>query len=183
MLYTYPITIHHIFISPGHNYFGNRTQTPGEHPTFDVETVAVKAGLGLVGDRFYGKGENFDGHVTFFAWEVFQMASAEFGLQNASPISLRRNVITEGVNLNQLIGQEFTIDGIHFRGTKHCAPCRWMDFGFAPGALKLLHGRGGLRAQVLSDGVLRRGSAVLETTIAIDLRTITEPMSRPKLPG
>lgn len=182
MPYTYPITLHHIFISPGHNYFGNRTQTPGLHPTFDVETVEVKAGLGLIGDRFYGKGEKFDGHITFFAWEVFQVMSAECGMRNGSPASLRRNVITEGVNLNQLIGQEFTIDGIRFRGTKHCAPCRWMDLGCAPGALKFLHGRGGLRAQVLSDGVLRRGSAVLQTAVEMDQANLTEPLPTPRLP-
>jgi hypothetical protein len=182
MLYTYPITIHHIYISPGHNYFGNRTQIPDAHPTFDVESVEVKAGLGLVGDRFYGKGENFDGHITFFAWEVFQMASAECGVQNGSPALLRRNVITEGVNLNQLIGQEFVINGIHFRGTKHCAPCRWMDVGFATGALKFLHGRGGLRAQVLSDGVLRRGETRLQTNVLLDATGIIAPLATPRLP-
>lgn len=182
MLYTYPITIHHIYISPGHNYFGNRTQTPGGHPTLDVETAEIKAGLGLVGDRFYGKGQHFDGHITFFAYEVFQVISAECGVQNRSPALLRRNVVVEGMNLNQLIGQEFAIDGIYFRGAKHCAPCRWIDIGFAPGALKLLRGRGGLRAQVLSDGVLRRGIAILQTNVALDLTAITTPLSTPRLP-
>lgn len=182
MPYTYPITIHHIFISPGHNYFGNRTQTPGLHPTLDVAMAEVKAGLGLVGDRFYGKGENFDGHVTFFAWEVFQALQAEFEMPEVTPVVSRRNVITEGVPLNQLIGQEFTIDGIRFRGTKHCAPCRWMDIGFTPGALKFLHGRGGLRAQVLSDGVLRRGAAILQTSMMMDLSKLTDALPTPHLP-
>ncbi|MFN8488420.1 MAG: hypothetical protein U0350_12550 [Caldilineaceae bacterium] len=186
MLYTYPITIHHLFISPGHNYFGNRTQTPGVHPTFDVETAEVKAGLGLVGDRFYGKGEHFDGHITFFAWEVFQVVRAEcagaLGARNRSPEVFRRNVIIEGVNLNQLIGQEFTIDGIRFYGTKHCAPCRWMEIALAPGALKLLRGRGGLRAQVLGDGVLRRGQAILQCNFELNLATLTQPLPTPNLP-
>jgi len=180
---SYPITIHHIFISPGHNYFGNQTQTPGSHPTLDVATADVKAGMGLVGDRFYGKGEHFDGHVTFFAWEVFQAVCMAAGVPNGSPAVLRRNVITEGVNLNQLIGQEFVIDGIHFRGTKHCAPCRWMDLGFAPDARKFLHGRGGLRAQVLSDGLLYRGQALLQTAVTLDMGAITQPLARSKLPG
>ncbi|CAN5832597.1 hypothetical protein BH10CHL1_BH10CHL1_34520 [soil metagenome] len=182
MRYTYPITIHHIYISPGHNYFGNRTQTPGPHATLDVAAVEVKAGLGLVGDRFYGKGETFDGHVTFFAWEVFQALQAEFEKQETTPVVFRRNVITEGVPLNQLIGQEFTLDGIHFRGTKHCAPCRWMDIGFAPGALKFLHGRGGLRAQVLSDGLLRRGETRLQTDVLFDATNRIAPLPTPRLP-
>ena len=76
MLYEYPIIIHHLFISPGHNYFGNPKGQAGAHPTFDVAEVVVRAGQGLVGDRFFGKGETFDGHVTFFAWEVYQLLIA-----------------------------------------------------------------------------------------------------------
>lgn len=91
-------------------------------------------------------------------------------------------MIIEGVPLNQLIGQEFAIDGVRLRGTKHCAPCRWMDIGVATGALQMLKGRGGLRAQALSDGWLRQGSATLTTAISLDLSTITEPLARPKLP-
>ena len=182
MRYTYPITIKHIYISPGHNYFGNRTQTSRDHPIYDVETVAVRAGLGLVDDRFYGKGEHFDGHVTFFSWEVFQSLAQAFDGADWTPAALRRNVIVEGVALNQLIGQAFALDGIRFQGMKHCAPCRWMDVGFAPGALKFLHGRGGLRAQVLSDGGLRRGEVTLQTEIVLNQDAITQPLARPNLP-
>lgn len=182
MLYTYPITIHHLYISPGHNYFGQKENTPGLHPTLDVDTVAVKAGAGLVGDRFFGRGATFDGHVTFFAWEIYQLLIADVGLWIATPATLRRNVIVEGIPLNQLIGQRFAIDGVQFQGTKHCAPCRWMDIGVATGALRALKGRGGLRAQALSDGWLRRGNATLTTSIPLDLTTITAPLARPKLP-
>jgi len=68
----------------------------------------------------------------------------------------RRNAITTGVDLNVLIGEEFQIQGIHFRGTEECRPCYWMDEAFAPGAFNFLKGRGGLRAEILSDGILRR---------------------------
>ncbi|MCE7990293.1 MAG: molybdenum cofactor biosysynthesis protein [Caldilinea sp. CFX5] len=182
MLYTYPITIHHLYISPGHNYFGHKGETPGLHPTHDVATVEVKAGAGLVGDRFFGRGADFDGHVTFFAWEVYQWLLTELGLPIATPAAFRRNVLLEGAPLNQLIGQTFAIDGVQFRGTKHCAPCRWMDLGVAPGALAALKGRGGLRAQALSDGWLHKGAATLTTPRPLDLTTITEPLARPKLP-
>jgi len=183
MLYTYPMHIHHIFISPGHNYFGNPSGEPGEHPTFDVAQVEVRAGLGVVGDRFYGKGADFDGQITFFAWEVFQQLQTEFGNSVWTPVPLRRNVIIEGVPLNGLIGQDFTIDAIRFRGIKHCAPCRWMDRGFAPGARQFLKGRGGLRAQVLSDGVLQCGEAFLATEVELKLDQIVQPLLKPALPA
>jgi MOSC domain-containing protein YiiM len=183
MHYSYPITIHHLYISPGHNYFGQKGVIPGTHPTYDLDVVEVKAGAGLVGDRFFGRGAAFDGHVTFFAWEVYQLLLADKGLPIATPATLRRNVLIEGAPLNQLIGREYAINGVRFQGTKHCAPCRWMDLGVASGALAALKGRGGLRAQALSDGWLRRGAATLTTVGALDLTTITEPLARPKLPG
>lgn len=182
MPYTYPITIHHLYISPGHNYFGHQGHMPGDHPTYDLEAVEVKAGAGLVGDRFFGRGPGFDGHVTFFAWEVYQWLLADAGLHIATPATFRRNVVVEGVPLNGLIGQEFAIDGVAFRGMKHCAPCRWMDLAVAPGALKALHGRGGLRAQVLRDGWLRRGPAHLTTSTPLDPTTSSHPLPRPRLP-
>ena len=72
-----------------------------------------------------------------------------------APSALRRNVITQGADLNSLIGLEFEVQGVRFRGTEECSPCYWMDFAFAPGAASLLKGRGGLRAMILSDGCLR----------------------------
>ena len=97
-------------------------------------------------------------------------------------MALRRNVIVEGVNLNQLIGHEFTLDGVRLRGVKHCAPCRWMNDGVAPGVLPFLHGRGGLRAQALRDGILRTGPAMLTSPIALDAKTITQALPTPRLP-
>ena len=181
-MYTYPIAIHHLYISPGHNYFTHARGKPGTHPTLDLKRAELHAHRGIVGDRFYGKGVDFDGHVTFFAWEVHQLLVAEGGLSIASPAAFRRNVVIEGVPLNQLIGADFVIDGVHFRGAKHCAPCRWMDDAVAQGALARLKGRGGLRAQVLSDGSLQRGATTLKTDVALDLGEIATPLPRPKLP-
>lgn len=48
-----PVTIEHIFISPGHNYFGRPRNGASEHPTHDVASVEAHAGLGLKGDRFF----------------------------------------------------------------------------------------------------------------------------------
>lgn len=182
MAYTYPIIIHHLYISPSHNYFGHKDNIPGGHPTEDVEAVEVKAGAGLVGDRFFGRGPQFDGHVTFFAWEVYQLLRTEYSLPITTPAAFRRNVVVEGIPLNGLIGQVFAIADLQFRGMKHCAPCRWMDLGVAPGALKALHGRGGLRTQALSDGWLRKGAATLRTAFPLDSMAATKPLERPKLP-
>jgi MOSC domain-containing protein YiiM len=78
-----------------------------------------------------------------------------------SPGVLRRNLIVSGVDLMDLIGKEFELQGIRFRGTAHCKPCYWMNTAFAPGAEKFLAGRGGLRARILSDGEICLGEARL----------------------
>jgi MOSC domain-containing protein YiiM len=72
-----------------------------------------------------------------------------------APSAFRRNVITQGVDLNLLINREFEVQGVRFHGTQECAPCYWMDQAFAPGAEAALKGHGGLRARILSSGTLK----------------------------
>jgi MOSC domain-containing protein YiiM len=152
---TMPIRIKHLFISPGHNFFGHYGQTPDEHPMLDCAEVKVMAGRGIEGDRFYDFKPDYKGQITFFASEIFDQICAEFGVWDRPASVLRRNVITAGVDLNSLIGKEFEAQGVRFLGTAECSPCEWMDRAFAPGAEERLRGNGGLRAKVLSDGVLR----------------------------
>ena len=76
-------------------------------------------------------------------------------LFRSSPGVTRRNIITRGVDLNSLVGKEFEIQGVSFAGVCECSPCHWMNDAIAPGAEAALHGRSGLRARILTDGVLR----------------------------
>lgn len=144
-----------LFISPGHNYFGHHSQPAGSHPTVEVAKIECVAGRGIQGDRFFDFKENYKGQVTFFSQETFDALCAELKLSGKSPGASRRNVIVEGLDLNALVGQEFEIQGVKFRGTAECAPCHWMDEAFAPGAEHFLQNRGGLRAQILTNGILR----------------------------
>lgn len=185
----YAITIHNILISPEHGYFGQDAAAfvPNVAPPFGMGNVQVHAGKGLVGDRFYDVKPDFDGQVTFVSSEMVDLLRAELEQPALRADLLRRNLLVEGVALNGLIGQEFEIDcddaqpPIRFFGAKHCSPCKWMDLGVADGAWKLLKGRGGLRAQVLTDGVLRTGAAELSTTAELPLDAITERLPRPNL--
>lgn len=68
---------------------------------------------------------------------------------------------------------------VRFLGVKPCSPCAWMDAAIAAGAWKLLKGRGGLRARILTDGVIRRGSALLHTEGASDLAAILARFAAP----
>jgi hypothetical protein len=144
-----------IFVSPGHNFFGRNDKAPGNHPTVAVAEVRCAAGQGLSGDRFFGFKENYKGQVTFFAQEVFDDVCRRLGVAGKSPGVTRRNIITQGIDLNTLVGREFEIQGVRFAGVAECSPCHWMNEAIAPGAEAALHGRGGLRARILTTGVLR----------------------------
>lgn len=148
------VKIRRLYISPGHNFFGHHELPPGESPTLEVAEVECVAGRGLKGDRFFDFKDNYKGQITFFAQEVFLALCAELKLTGKSPGLARRNAVVEGVDLKNLVGQEFEVQGVKFRGMTECAPCYWMDRAFAPGAETFLQGRGGLRAQILTDGKL-----------------------------
>jgi MOSC domain-containing protein YiiM len=147
--------VRQLFISPGHNFFGRHQQPPGEHPLIECVEVRCVAGRGIEGDRFFDFKSDYKGQVTFFSAEVFTDVCRELGVSDKSPGVTRRNIITTGANLNSLVGSEFEIQGVRFAGTAECSPCHWMDAVIAPGAERLLHARGGLRARILSDGMLR----------------------------
>jgi MOSC domain-containing protein YiiM len=144
-----------IFISPEHNSFGHHEQSAGTHPTISVSEIECVAGKGLFGDRFFGFKEHYKGQVTFFSEEVFTEVCRKLGINDKSPGATRRNIVTRGVELNLLVGRRFVVQGIEFEGMAECSPWNWMNEVIAPGAEALLHGRGGLRARILSDGVLR----------------------------
>ncbi len=148
-------TIEHLFISEGHNFFGHHGNPPGEHPVVRVPQIRCLAGRGVEGDRFLDYRKDYQGQITFFSMEVFEELERTFGVVNKEPGVVRRNVFTRGIDLNDLVGREFEVQGVRFAGHSECSPCYWMDRAFAPGAEEALKGRGGLRARILTDGVLR----------------------------
>jgi MOSC domain-containing protein YiiM len=128
----------------------------------EVPVIECIAGRGIQGDRYFDFKDDYKGQITFFSLEVFDELCGALDVQDCSPTSVRRNVMTRNVDLNELIERDFEIQGIRFHGTQECRPCYWMDRAVAPGAEEFLKGRGGLRARILSDGRLRSTAQVPE---------------------
>jgi MOSC domain-containing protein YiiM len=149
------LTIRQLFISPGHNFFGHHGQEAGKFPLYQLDEIECVAGHGVRGDRFFDYNDDYKGQITFFSREVFEEVCRSLGADLHSAGVTRRNVITEGSDLNALVGRRFTVQGVEFEGVSECKPCYWMDHAIAPGAEMALQGRGGLRARILSDGRLR----------------------------
>ena len=77
-----------------------------------------------------------------------------------SPDEHRRNLVTRGVSLNQLVGHEFLVGGVRCRGMRLCEPCTVVQHYAGRPVLRELVHRGGLRADILEDGVISVGDEV-----------------------
>ena len=129
--------------------------------------VRAIAGKGLDGDRYAIAAGTYSGvrrsdaerAVTFIEREAVRGAVAEYGVELEEQ-ETRRNLVTEGVPLNHLVGQEFTVGGVRFRGVDLAEPCAYLEDQTRQGVRKALVHRGGLRAEILADGTLHVGDTV-----------------------
>jgi MOSC domain-containing protein YiiM len=158
------IEIRRLFVFPGHNFVGHFGKPPGDNPALAVSEIECVAGEGIKGDRYFGFKKEYKGQITFFEEEVYEDLCSRFGARDLGPEVFRRNVITRGIRLNDLIGAEFEVQGVRFFGREECRPCSWMDYAFAPGAEEALKGHGGLRALILSSGTIRLTSSSVATS-------------------
>lgn len=129
-----------------------------------LESVRAIAGVGLETDRYaLGLGYYRDGRVsrdlTLIEAEAIETLAREHGIDLAAG-ETRRNLTTRGIALNELLGRRFWIGEILCEGTRLCEPCRYLaDLTCKPLLPALVH-RGGLRADILRGGVIRRGDQV-----------------------
>jgi MOSC domain-containing protein YiiM len=134
-------------------------------PTHAVETVHAVPNLGLEGDRYFGQagvGKKRSGtgrDITLIEVEAIEAIQRESGIQ-LSPGEARRNIVTQGVALNHLVGQEFQVGEVRLRGVRLCEPCQHLVSLTEPGVLPALVHRGGLRAEILTDGTIRSGDRI-----------------------
>jgi len=152
------MNIQQIYISKGHSYKGRHGKGAANYLIESVPSVELVAKKGIVGDRYYDFKEDFKGQITFFDRAVYEEVKAQFTLPDLCSSAFRRNVIVEGLDLNSLIGQRFSIGGIEFTGSEEAAPCYWMDEACAPGVHEYLKGKGGLRCRIMKGGTLSCGT-------------------------
>jgi MOSC domain-containing protein YiiM len=170
--YRYDVEVLHLLVSPAHAYFGRAREGAAVVPTADADHVELVAGKGIVGDRFFGKAAHMDAAVTLLAVEALEAMAAELGAGPFDPLLTRRNVVLRGAQLAPLLGSEFAVesrgDVVRLKAGRPAHPCAWMDQMLAPGAHKAMRGRGGVRCQVISGGILHRGPAVLVSPVPLD---------------
>jgi hypothetical protein len=146
-------------------------------PMESLPQVRAVPGRGLEGDRYFlGRGF-YSGRSSVGGREVtlIERESVEAlfgGILNADgqvlgiklePGEARRNIVTLGVPLNHLVDREFWVGPVQMRGTRLCEPCRHLEELTQKGVLGGLVHRGGLRARILSEGIIRVGDVVRPT--------------------
>jgi MOSC domain-containing protein YiiM len=135
----------------------------GEVPA-PVDTVEARAGKGLVGNRYYfERGAKPGQALTLIAAEALEGLRAEHGIELSAAES-RRNVLTRGIDLNALVGRRFRVGDVECEGVELCEPCKDLERATQRGVIKGLLHRGGLNADILSDGVISVGDQVVATS-------------------
>jgi len=120
----------------------------------DVNTVEVIASKGIVKDRYFNENNNQDIQITLIESENIDYYN-QISETNIPYISFRRNIITKGIQLNDLVGKEFLIGNVKIKGHRLCAPCRYLqEMLKQKNLVKKLLNRGGLRCEILTDGTI-----------------------------
>lgn len=125
-----------------------------------VEAKAL-AGQGLEGDRYFRPGGNEPDHeITLIEAEAVDALNRDHGI--AFDVSeSRRNVVTRGVSLNDLVGREFRVGAVRLEGMRLCDPCGHLEKLTRRGVRKGLDNRGGLRARIVEGGPIRVGDPIV----------------------
>ena len=135
-------------------------------PMRPVGEVVGEAGRGLLGDRHcrpidappLAPSDRVP-DVSLVEAEVLESLRAEYGIE-FDPSETRRNILTRGIRLNDLIGRQFRLGGLLCEGVEICEPCIHVQQKVGKPILKPLVHRGGLRARIVASGTVRVGDAL-----------------------
>jgi MOSC domain-containing protein YiiM len=140
---------------------------PGAPLAACTEAV-LEAGRGLVGDRYHAGAGTFsarlagtpDAELTLIEAEAIARFNQSAGLAMKAA-DFRRNIVTRGVGLNELVGVEFRVGGALLRGLRLCEPCAHLARVANPKVLPGMVHSAGLRAQILVGAVIRPGDPLV----------------------
>jgi MOSC domain-containing protein YiiM len=133
-------------------------------PVQAVDQAVLIPGVGVEGDRYALKQGTFfkpepDFELTLIEAEAMEALQREYNVELVHS-EARRNIVTRDVPLNHLVGKEFAIGDVRIRGIRLCEPCDHLQRVTGKQLIKGLRHRGGLRAQILTQGTIRVGDAI-----------------------
>lgn len=132
-----------------------------EGPVRRVDEVTAVAGHGLEGDRYFQPAEDGvpDKEITLIESEAIAAAAGESGV-DITPADGRRNVVTAGVRLDDLVGKTFALGEVEVEAIEPNPPCSHLQKLAGKPLLRPLARRGGVRGRIVKGGVIREGDPV-----------------------
>ena len=125
--------------------------------TIAIDAVTTIAGRGIEGDRYCALDTEPSQQITLIECEVIDQFNQETGSEFSYEM-FRRNLVTEGVQLNNLVGETFYVGEVWLRGHELCEPCRYLQERLkVTDLVKRLTRKGGLRCEILTSGTIRSG--------------------------
>ena len=137
--------------------------------TLLIEQAHLVPGKGIVGDRYFSQqgmppDQAREGRqVTLMEMEAVESMLLEDGIQ-ISPAQTRRNVFTRGIALNDLVGKSFYVGPVQLFGVRLCEPCQYLAERTDPRVITSMSHRGGLRAEILSEGIIHIDDSITAIT-------------------
>ena len=126
----------------------------------ETDSIEVLANKGVVGDRHFDDYNDPYCQLTLIESENIDYYNAKFGL-NIPYIDFRRNIITKGIELNELVGKKLLIGKVKVEGIDLCRPCRHLtEMLNQKNILKEFLRKGGLRCQILSSSKIFVGDTI-----------------------
>ena len=126
----------------------------------DVNEVNVVRGMGIENDRFFKKDNNKISQITLIELENINYYNKLYN-ENIPAINFRRNIITEGIKLNDLLNTEFFVGEVKLKAHDLCKPCKYLQESLNQKNLvkEFLH-KGGLRCEILNSGKISIGDMI-----------------------
>ncbi len=131
----------------------------------NVDQVRAVAGMGLEGDRYYSRTGTYSKEhdesreATLIESEALEALARDYKIE-LEGVESRRNITTRGVALNHLVGRQFKVGEAVLRGIRLCEPCTHLEETSSKPVRKGLIHRGGLRAQIMTPGLIRVGDPI-----------------------
>jgi MOSC domain-containing protein YiiM len=137
-------------------------------PTILVDQAHAVPGMGIEGDRYFGRHDISSKHarpgreITLIELEAIVSMNREEGIP-INPGETRRNIVTRGIALNELVDRVFYVGNVQLRGVRLCQPCQYLADRTDPRVLASMSDRGGLRAEIVTEGIIHINDIITTT--------------------
>ena len=133
-------------------------------PINEVNSINVLANQGIVGDRHFNEFNDPYNQLSLIESENIDYYNIKYGL-NISYIDFRRNIVTKGIQLNDLVGKKILVGDVELEGIDLCRPCKHLSETLGQeNIIKEFLRRGGLRCEILSSGTINVGDKITVKT-------------------